>query len=172
MLDAHPQARTDAADRDVTVGVGPVKIPAYLDRPEIVTRTGQSSLQFADFDRWAEPLEKNLTRVIVANLTVLLGTENVTAFPWPKSTQAKYQVLMEIIQMDSLPGGRIALDVRWSIVTDSSEKVLFMKRSNIDVPAPSPGYEGIAMAMSTAVEVLSHEIATTIRTLQSEQPAP
>jgi uncharacterized lipoprotein YmbA len=39
----------------MTIGVGPVHLPEYLDRPEIVTRINPNELKLAEFDIWAEP---------------------------------------------------------------------------------------------------------------------
>lgn len=39
---------------DVTVGVGPVTLPPYLDRPQLVTRAGGNRVVLAEFDSWAE----------------------------------------------------------------------------------------------------------------------
>ena len=56
VLSATPAGPVGAAVRDIPVGVGPVELPEYLDRPQIVTRTSQNELNVADFDRWAESL--------------------------------------------------------------------------------------------------------------------
>ena len=37
------------------VGVGPVRMARYLDRPEIVTSSGGSKIFLSEDDRWAEP---------------------------------------------------------------------------------------------------------------------
>ena len=59
-----PEVRSAVWSRARPIGVGPVTVPDYLDRPQIATRSSSSSLQFSEFDRWAEPLEKNLMRVL------------------------------------------------------------------------------------------------------------
>src|SRR5207245_3850273 len=40
---------------DLTVGVGPVTLPPYLDRPQIVTRASRAKLELGEFDQWAAP---------------------------------------------------------------------------------------------------------------------
>lgn len=171
MLDTPASTQQAASGQSVTIGIGPVKIPDYLDRPQMATRKGQSGLEYAEFDRWAEPLDKNLARAISGNLSVLLGTENVVSFPWPKSTQAVYQVIVEIIRMDSAGDGKVVLDAHWTILSEGAEKQLLAKRSYIETPARGSGYEAVATATSTAVETLSRDIASAIERLQSERPA-
>ena len=77
---------------DVSIGVGPIVLPHYLDRPQIVTRTGQNELRLAEFDRWAEPLTENVSRVLTEDLCKLLETEQVSIVPFrcsPRGEGAK-----------------------------------------------------------------------------------
>ncbi len=160
-----PDVRTAAADHDPAIGIGPVKIPEYLDRPQIVARSSDSGLQYSEFDKWAESLEKNLTRVLAVNLSALVPSERVFIYPWLKSMQVQYQVTLDILQLEKVPDGSIVLDARWSILGNDGEKLLFMKRSKIVMPAESAGFGGIASAESKAVEALSREMAVAIQSL-------
>ena len=63
------------------VGIGPVTLPQYLDRPQIVERTGPNSLKIAEFDRWAEPLNNTVPRILVQNISQLLQSDRVYALP-------------------------------------------------------------------------------------------
>lgn len=163
--------RSENPVRDVAIGVGPIRIPDYLDRADIVVRTGESSLKLDEFNKWAEPLDKSLGRVIAENLSSLLNTDRIAIFPWSSSTQVRYQVAVEILQLDGLPGGNATLNARWTILSENGEKTLLLKRSSISTPVQSAGYEGIAKAESLAVEQLSREIAAAIRSIPEEPPA-
>src|ERR1700736_4827820 len=63
---------------EIAIGLGPVKFPAYLARPEIVTRSSPNKIDLSDIDRWAEPLDKNFVTVLAQNLTTLLGAHVTT----------------------------------------------------------------------------------------------
>jgi hypothetical protein len=160
-----PSAEKAKAENDLTIGVGPVKIPAYLDRPEMATRSALDSLQFAEFDKWAEPLEKNLTRVIAENLATLLSTDRVGVFPWLNSAQVQYQVTVDITQLERMPDGKVILAARWNILGDHGENMLVIESSRFSIPIESAGYEAIASAESRAVEALSREIASAVTSL-------
>jgi len=71
--------------------VGPVELPEYLDRPQIMTCESRNELQFAEFDRWAGSLEKAFSRVLAVNLSILLSTDRVAVYPW-KTTPIDHQV--------------------------------------------------------------------------------
>ena len=161
-----PEARTSDTEQDPAIGVGPVKIPQYLDRPEMATRITQNSLQFAEFDKWAEPVEKNLTRVLADNLSALLPSDRVSTYPWPDSVPVQYQITLEIIHLEKMAGEKVILDASWSILGNKGEKLLLMKRSKLIMPVESAGFEGIASAESRAVVDLSREIATAVNALQ------
>jgi len=61
------------------IAVGPVELPRYLDRPQIVTRKGPNQLELAEFDLWAESLADNFAGVLIdAGLKAALP-----ALDWP-----------------------------------------------------------------------------------------
>jgi len=151
-----------------TIGVGPVKIPEYLNRPQMVSRSTGSGLQFAEFDRWAEPLEDNLTRVLADNLSILVPSQNVYIFPWPKAMPVQYRITLEIIHLEKMPDGKVILDAHWDILGNDGEKLLISKRTKLTLPIESAGFEGLASAESRSVEALSREIAAAVRTLPGE----
>ncbi len=96
-----PEGRAPASEcRDLAIGVGPVDFPEYLDRPQIVTRTGEDILKLAEHDRWAEPLDRNFTRVLAENLSVLLATDRVYIFPWSRSVQVTHRVSVHVSRFD------------------------------------------------------------------------
>ena len=88
-------------DRGVSLGVGPIEFPKYLDRPQIVTRESHSRLDFGEFDRWAEPLDENFARVLSENLAELLSTDDVVEFPWTRSTRIDYQIIVTVNRFDA-----------------------------------------------------------------------
>ena len=63
------------------IGLGPLTLPQYLDRPDIVTRAGANQMRLGDFSQWAEPLEPLLTRIMAEDLYALLGAKDVIPIP-------------------------------------------------------------------------------------------
>ena len=58
-----------------SIGVGPIRIADYLSRPQIVSTHGTNRLSLSEFDRWGEPLDSGITRVMVENIALLTGSE-------------------------------------------------------------------------------------------------
>ena len=49
---------------DISMGVGPIIIPGYIDRPQIVTKTETAELHLSEFDRWAAIGESHAGRLV------------------------------------------------------------------------------------------------------------
>jgi len=165
--DAAPQT-TPA--RNVSIGVGPIELPQYTNRPQIVTGNSTNELHQAAFAQWAEPLSDNFTRILTENLSVLLATDRVSTFSWKGPMLIEYQVIVEVTRFLGEPGGQASLVALWSIVGKTGKEVLVSKKSSFSEPTKSQEYEDLAVAMSRNVAALSRDIATEILTL-AQQPA-
>ena len=60
-------------------------IPEYLNRENMVFNSEENALFIADSDRWAEPLQKGIQRVLAMNLASLLDTQNIRLHPWARN---------------------------------------------------------------------------------------
>jgi uncharacterized lipoprotein YmbA len=167
LTDASPEAT--AGKRDLTIGVGPVTLPPYLDRPQIVTRASRVKLDLGEFDQWAASLQDGIIRVLAENLSLLIPTDRVVLYPWSRTTVPDYQVTVEVMQFDAGPGGEVILAARWQILT-ADEKELVMRKSRLTVAAGSHEYEAMVTAMGRALDALSREITATLLVL-AQQPS-
>jgi uncharacterized lipoprotein YmbA len=144
----------------LSVGVGPVVLPEYLDRPQMVGMVAANELGFSEFSRWAEPLDAMLLRVFRENLAVLLGTEHVAAYPWPSGSAPDAKVAVEVLSFVGRPEGGVVLDVRW--VVQVTDRPASAQRTTIEKPSEAGDYASLAAAASRAVADLSREIADAI----------
>jgi len=169
VLTAVSEAETpvtgDFSRNGKTIGVGPVEIPSYLDRPQIVTRTGPHEIELAEFDKWAGTLKENTTTVLAENLSTLLSTDQVYVFPWRTGISIRYQVTIQILRFDAVPGEGVALDAHWVILGDDGRRMLLMRGSQVRQPVPGTGYNDIVAAESLALGRLSRDIASALQTL-------
>src|SRR5262249_57455732 len=86
-----------ATGADAFLGIGPIKFPGYLDRPELVTRSSPNRFEVAENDRWAEPLEENFVRVLTRNLAALMKSDRIVTYPWAPSLRPSRQLLIEML---------------------------------------------------------------------------
>lgn len=144
---------------DVIIEVGPVKIPGYLDRPQIVTEDKNKMLKFAQFDRWGEPLNSGLAQVITLNLAQALPGASLHVFPYDSSIPFKYQLILDVVQLESELDKDLFFVVQWSIIDAPKNKMLLTKKSEFRQPINPHDYTGLTAALSTACVSLSAEIA-------------
>jgi len=143
------------------VGVGPVSLPAYLDRPQMVLRTAPDDIDVREFDQWGEPLRDGITRVVAVNVARLLPESLVVVFPWRSTEKIRYQIVVEVAQMDGPAGGNVTLDARWRVL-DASGKQIAARAVHLSEPAGG-GAATTASAMSRALGTLSRDIADWVR---------
>lgn len=160
------KANTAATDQNLAIGVGPVLIPTILDRPQIVTRTGQNRLEMDDFHRWAGPMDEDFARVVAENISILIPTDHVAVYPWDPDFKPRYQVAMDVRRFEGRFGETLRLEVFWRISDPKNQKKLIEKKSAIQEPLQDKNYEALVAAKSQALATLSTEIAENIRNLQ------
>ena len=164
-----PEAEASlGADSDkLSVGVAPVSLPAYLDRPQVVALASSNKLQVAEFHKWAEPLDANFSRVLTENLSILLGTDRVAKLPQRRTSKINYQVSVEVIRFESDMDGTASLVARWKILGADGKTQLAMRKSSFaEASEPAGEHEAVVAAMSRTVADLSREIASTVQTLE------
>ncbi|NIO03362.1 MAG: hypothetical protein GTN74_01775 [Proteobacteria bacterium] len=164
------QAQAGPAERGVAIGVGPIKLPEHLDRPQIVTRTSRNELKLAEFDRWAGSLADDFSRVLAENLSILLSTDRVSLYPWRKSVPVEYAVAVDVARFDGQLGGDASLIARWTVFGGHDKKVLFMGKASISEPSGDRGHEAMVAAQSRALGHLSREIADAIKAISRKGP--
>jgi uncharacterized lipoprotein YmbA len=146
--------------KSMRLGVGPVYLPAYLDRPQVVTRNGANQMAVAEFEQWAEPLETTVQRVLTENLSQRLATDRVATLPARRDVPLDHQVEVEVTRFDADETGQVVLDARWRIFDGRGDRLLHRGRSQTEERVAEAGdYEQIAAAMSRCLAAMSEEIA-------------
>ncbi len=158
-----------APPSSLSVAVGPVSIPGAVDRPEIVVATGPNQVRLAEYDRWASPLQDEISRVVAENLVAMLGTPHVTQSPKTLAGGAAYRAIIEVQRLESAPGAAATLDAVWTVRRPKDDKSR-SGRTTVREPLPEQGYDAIAAAHSRAVARLSRDIADAVRSLERSPP--
>lgn len=151
-------------DTVTTIGINPVVVPRYLDRPQIMTKAGDNEYRLSELNVWAEPLQDNITRVIARNLDSIPCTEIVT-IPRTGSQQLRYRLTGEILRLEGAPGGRAVLEARWSITDEGSKKVIVSKTSTYSEQTPSGDHGALVHAYNRMLESFSREISASLSPL-------
>lgn len=158
-----PGARVPLSD--TVVAVGPVQIPSYIDRRQIVTRSGENGIDVADFDQWGGPLDEEITRSLVAVLSERLARERVTVVPWRSVRSAGFspsvQVPVLLSRFDGKRGESVTLRATWTVLMkgEGGEKKLKVRESTITEGIKGESLGEVVAAMGRAVGKMGTEMA-------------
>lgn len=171
LFPALPEAASapPATPHPRTLGVGPVTLPPYLDRAQIVTRASRARLVLGEFDQWAASLHDLVLRALAEHLALLLPTERVLRHPWARTSEPDYQVTVDVSQFDAGPGGEVVLAAHWRLLNAQEQEVLG-RQARFTAAVGGPGYEATVLAMGQTLEALSQDIATALRTIVQQAP--
>lgn len=164
MLSAMPQEdaeETPGTDK-LVIGVGPVTVPEYLNRSQLVVRTGANELTLDEFHQWAEPLNDGIARILAANLTELVPVEAIY-FPWRSNRSIDYQVMLQVASFETDQAGAATLDVGWGIWKPGTSERLVARSDVYRIDATASSYGDRVNAMSQALEALSRDVAAALR---------
>jgi len=153
----------------VSVAVGPISLPAYLDRLPMAASGDGHVLSVDEFHRWAEPLKDGISRVLAENLAILLKTANVYVHPHRRGVPIDYQVEIAVSRFIADVDGAAAFVAYWSIVGGDGQTVLSRNRSSLAERAASREPGAVVAAQNKVLQDLSREIASEIRKLQQKK---
>lgn len=130
LLTARAERNASVPLNGKTIGVGPVRIAQFLQRPYIVTHAGGTQLRFDENIRWGEPLDQGIQRVLLQNMAALTGAETRN-FPWRQTATPDYALRIDIIDIDKLTNGESVVDVLWILEDLKTARVLKTQQERI-----------------------------------------
>jgi len=150
--------------------VGPVTIPAVVDRPEIVVTVGDNEVWLDEFNRWASPLGEAIAIATAEDLGGLLSTARATSIV-QSATDADYRVSLEVQRFQSAPGSYALLDAVYTVRRTADGRSATGRTTARETPADK-SYDALAAAHSRAVARLAADIAAATRSLAAQAPRP
>lgn len=147
----------------VTIEVGPVAVPASLDRPQLVVSAGANQLTVLDQTRWAAPLPRMIAQTLADNLSRELGLSQVHAYPQLSPQPSDFKIRLDLRALQATQGEGVHLDASWSVSRDG--QVLNSGSEVQDVVQPQPGMDGLVAAHDEALARLAHRLATVLQPL-------
>lgn len=97
------------------IGLDGVNLPSYLNKPGFFVHYTPHFLSLHETDQWAEPLDKNIKRILVANLAALLPGAAVAASPWDPQFSPNLHVQVNINNLQMNQQGSSLLDADFFI---------------------------------------------------------
>ena len=146
-----------------------VNVPEYLDRLDIVERTGSNELKPDYKAQWGESLSVTATRSLAEDLGTLLPRDDVVIMPSRGPRDIDYQVTLDLTRFESSTDGESVLAGRWSIADAGGKERASGRVLHADRAAQGD-YAGMAAAMSRNLAAASSEIAAAVQRLPQPRP--
>jgi uncharacterized protein len=161
------------ATNALAVGLGQVKLPAYLFETSLAIRKGTNEIEYLPSALWAERLDTGFQRVLAANLATLLPSDQIHLSAWQKdAVVAEVYVIIHQFDVDST--GQGVLVAQWRILSPGGEKTLKLGTTRLSRQGPSPdtGASGSVATLSELVADFSQQLAQPLREARFGQKTP
>ena len=144
------------------IGIGPLSMPALLDRRGIVTRADNNSVQIAEFDQWAAPLKDNVIDVLSKIVATLQPNAIIRAYPWGVYGNVDYRVIIDISRFDTQLGKSVNLEASWAIMEEKNHTIVSNGQAKIEQPLNDASYNNAAQGLSKLLSELSQQLSLAI----------
>ena len=148
------------------IGIGPLSLPALVERRQIVTRTENNGIQIAEFDLWAAPLKDNVLAVLSKNVGILQPNAIVRAYPWNAFGDVDYRVIVDISRFDTQLGKSANLEASWAIMEEKNHTIVSNGQTNIKQPLNDASYNSAAQALSKLLSDFSQQLSLALIQVQ------
>lgn len=147
----------------LAIGVGPVTLAEYIDRPNLVLQDAPNRLAVAEDHRWAGALDASVARVMAANLGRRLGTGNVRAYPWQRDEDISRQVTLDLRQFHTGADGFAVIEAGWRVYQLPERRLAASRTFVAREQLTTDGYQAMVAAQSKLLARLADEIAAAMR---------
>ncbi len=147
----------------LAIGVGPIEIAEYLDRPQMVTRIGPNELFIDEFERWAEPLRDGISRIVATNLASLLQADGIAVHAWRSPIQIDYRVALTLTAFESTPAGETTLAGWWTLYDANNQIEVIRRTVSMKEQAATTNTAALVQLQSRLLQRLCEQITAAIR---------
>jgi uncharacterized lipoprotein YmbA len=158
------EEQVTATSSSMAVGVGQVKLPAYLLDSSLAVRKGTNEIDYLLSELWSERLDNGLQRILAANLSTLLPTDHIRLSTW-RSEDVSVEVYVAIEQFDVDAGGRGVLVARWRLLSPGGETILKEASTRLTRQGPRPEADasGAVATLSDLIADFSRQLAQALK---------
>lgn len=144
-----------------TVQLGAVRVPAALDRPEVVAQDAAHRLSVRETDRWGAPVAQMMRRALAQDLLARLpaGAFVLPDAPAPDGTRG---IVVTVLDLRADPSGRLTLEGSWALTAGQPARPVLTQDVSLSEPMSSGDSTAIADALSRALGHLADRIAVSL----------
>ena len=157
---APPPAASAPASTGASLVVGPVSVPATIDRLLIVRLAG-SRAEVAEHHRWAAPLKTEIARRVAGDLARRSPYARSVAWPQASIAEPTLSVPIDVQRFEADGFERVTLEAVWTI--RQAGRDIASRRFSATEAIAAPTFEALASAHGRLVDALAQDVATALR---------
>lgn len=137
-----------------------LSLPEAVDRPQLVSRSGENTLNVHEYARWAEPLKSAFAVVLAAEMRAALGGAPVVVRAAGIEDTA-WRLGIDVQRFDAQPGQAVVLEAVWTLRgrADGKSGGTISRASVVREALAGGSLEAMVAAQSRATARLAQEIA-------------
>jgi uncharacterized lipoprotein YmbA len=166
ITDLEAKGSASAIKKPVIV-LSPVRIPHYIDRPQIVTATDKNVYQLSELNRWAEALDHNISRALAQNIALLVPAEVLSSNTSTKADRVNFRVSVNILEFHVDPQGQAGLRAQWQVARNDG--MILSRQASYRAPASSSDYRIIVEALNDCLNRMSRDLAAELHDLANRK---
>jgi uncharacterized lipoprotein YmbA len=147
------------------IGIGPLTIPALLERRQIVTRKDNNSIEMAEFHQWAAPLKDNILTVLSKDIAAQQTNAIVRAYPWSAYGEVEYRIIIDISRFDSQLSKSANLEASWAIMEEVNHTIISNGETKITQPLTDANYENVVLALDKLLSEFAQQLSVQLHQL-------
>ena len=159
-----PALSTATTKSDVRLGVGIVKMPEYLLKNSLAVRKNAGEISYLETAVWAERLDKGFARVLAANLSAMIPTDEVRLGSW-RAKDVMVEVYVNVQQFDVDQSGKGTLTAWWRITAPGGAEILKSGETRLTKTGQTPASnaENVVTTLSQLTADFSGTLAQAVR---------
>lgn len=151
------------------LGINEINLAEYLEKPQIAIHVSPHQLDLQEDDQWAEPLDKNIARVLVANLMTLLPGSVVAVSPWEEPFKPTLLLQVNVIDLKLDNQGRAVFSADYMLFRD--QQLLRKQRLRYTRTIHPPAVANLVQATNDNLTQFSSALAAAVRSVGALQSA-
>ena len=157
LLSKPDDAYKSNSNGEISFYIEEVRLAQYLQDERLIARPEDEIIEFRENERWGEPLELGIGRVVGQNLSDLLGTLNYGFFPQRKKFDFKNEVEITVERFERVSTNKVYIKAFWEIQSEKSgvQRHVFDQ----EIPLTNGGVREEIRALSLALTQLTIQIA-------------
>jgi len=91
-----------------------IELPEYLKDSRLVVRPTSHTIKFREVDRWGEPLEDGIARVLAMNLQDQFNDSRYSIFPNRRKDGLRWDLAVSFSSFERIANKRVSVAAKWS----------------------------------------------------------